>query len=153
MLELLNIAAKVAPNRFFRSHPGASGTGKDLLQPSCTKTVHAKTNNSLLWIVHQFGEPAWKRIVRPWERRIHRRARNEGGHCWNANGGTLFLDEIGEISLMIQPKLLRFLQTGEYRRVGGNKNFKSDVRVISATNKNLHDEIGIGNSVRIFYTG
>jgi DNA-binding NtrC family response regulator len=61
-----------------------------------------------------------------------------------ANGGTLFLDEIGEISLMIQPKLLRFLQTGEYRRVGGNKNFKSDVRVISATNKILRDEISIG---------
>jgi two-component system response regulator AtoC len=56
----------------------------------------------------------------------------------------LFLDEIGEISLMIQPKLLRFLQTGEYRRVGGNKNLKSDVRIISATNKNLQDEIAGG---------
>jgi DNA-binding NtrC family response regulator len=61
-----------------------------------------------------------------------------------ANDGTLFLDEIGEISMMIQPKLLRFLQTGEYRRVGGNKNLRSDVRIISATNKDLLQEVGAG---------
>ncbi len=61
-----------------------------------------------------------------------------------ADGGTLFLDKIGEISIMIQPKLLRFLQTGEYRRVGGNKNLKSDVRVISATNKDLLQEVAAG---------
>lgn len=61
-----------------------------------------------------------------------------------ANGGTLFLDEIGEISTVFQPKLLRFIQLGEYRRVGGNKNLKSDVRLISATNKNLFDEVTAG---------
>jgi DNA-binding NtrC family response regulator len=61
-----------------------------------------------------------------------------------ANGGTLFLDEVGEISLMMQPKLLRFLQTGEYRRVGGNKNFHADVRIISATNKDLRTEVAAG---------
>jgi DNA-binding NtrC family response regulator len=57
-----------------------------------------------------------------------------------AEGGTLFLDEIAEMPLAIQPKLLRFLQTGEFRRVGGNKNLKSDVRIISATNKDLRLE-------------
>lgn len=61
-----------------------------------------------------------------------------------ANGGTLFLDEIGEISPVFQPKLLRFIQLGEYRRVGGNKTLKSDVRIISATNKNLFDEVKEG---------
>jgi DNA-binding NtrC family response regulator len=61
-----------------------------------------------------------------------------------ANGGTLFLDEVGEISLMVQPKLLRFLQTGEYRRVGGNKNLNSDARIISATNKDLLQEVAAG---------
>jgi DNA-binding NtrC family response regulator len=61
-----------------------------------------------------------------------------------ANGGTLFLDEVGEISLMVKPKLLRILQTGEYRRVGGNKNMKSDVRLISATNKDLRQEVAGG---------
>ncbi|MBU0561812.1 MAG: sigma-54 dependent transcriptional regulator [Bacteroidetes bacterium] len=57
-----------------------------------------------------------------------------------ANGGTLFLDEIGELSLTLQPKLLRFLEKGEYRRVGGVSNLKSDVRIIGATNKNLLEE-------------
>ncbi len=57
-----------------------------------------------------------------------------------ANGGSLFLDEIGELSLTLQPKLLRFLENGEFRRVGGVSNLSSDVRVIGATNKNLMQE-------------
>src|SRR3990170_359879 len=57
-----------------------------------------------------------------------------------ANGGTLFLDEIGELSLSLQPKLLRFLENGEYRRIGGVANLNSNVRVIGATNKNLLEE-------------
>ena len=57
-----------------------------------------------------------------------------------ANGGTLFLDEIGELSLSLQPKLLRFLEKGEFRRVGGVVNLSSDVRIIGATNKNLMEE-------------
>jgi DNA-binding NtrC family response regulator len=57
-----------------------------------------------------------------------------------ADGGTLFLDEIGEMSLTLQPKLLRFLENGEYRRVGGVVTLKSNVRVIGATNKNLIEE-------------
>jgi len=57
-----------------------------------------------------------------------------------ANGGTLFLDEIGELSLTLQPKLLRFLENGEFRRIGGVVNLKSNVRVIGATNKNLMEE-------------
>jgi DNA-binding NtrC family response regulator len=57
-----------------------------------------------------------------------------------ANGGTLFLDEIGEMSLTIQPKLLRFLENGEYRRVGGLTTHNSNVRVIGASNRNLLEE-------------
>ena len=57
-----------------------------------------------------------------------------------AHGGTLFLDEIGELSLTLQPKLLRFLENGEYRRIGGVTNLTSNVRVIGATNKNLIEE-------------
>lgn len=57
-----------------------------------------------------------------------------------ANGGTLFLDEIGELSLTLQPKLLRFLENGEFRRIGGVTNLSSSVRVIGATNKNLMEE-------------
>lgn len=61
-----------------------------------------------------------------------------------ANGGTLFLDEIGDISMHIQPKLLRFLETGNFRRVGGTSELHVDVRVISATNKNLLEEVRNG---------
>jgi PAS domain S-box-containing protein len=61
-----------------------------------------------------------------------------------ADGGTLFLDEIGEIPLAIQVKLLRFLQEGESRKVGDTKVQKFDVRVISATNRNLEEAIQDG---------
>lgn len=57
-----------------------------------------------------------------------------------AHGGSLFLDEIGELSLTLQPKLLRFLENGEFRRIGGIANLTSNVRVIGATNKNLMEE-------------
>jgi len=58
-----------------------------------------------------------------------------------ADGGTLFLDEVGEIPLPVQVKLLRFLQEGESRRVGDTKVRKFDVRIISATNRNLEKAI------------
>ena len=61
-----------------------------------------------------------------------------------ADGGTVFLDEIGELPLDVQPKLLRVLETREFRRVGGNKTVKSDVRVIAATKRNLQREVAGG---------
>jgi DNA-binding NtrC family response regulator len=60
------------------------------------------------------------------------------GKFQEAHGGTLFLDEIGELKLDIQVKLLRALQEGEIDRVGGSKPIKVDVRIISATNKDLY---------------
>jgi transcriptional regulator with PAS, ATPase and Fis domain len=54
-----------------------------------------------------------------------------------ADGGTLFLDEIGEMSLTLQPKLLRFLENGEFRRIGGVTTLSSNIRIIAATNRNL----------------
>ncbi|MBI3814242.1 MAG: sigma-54-dependent Fis family transcriptional regulator [Nitrospinae bacterium] len=61
-----------------------------------------------------------------------------------ADGGTFFLDEVSEAPLSIQAKLLRVLQEKEFKRVGGVKNIKVDVRVIAATNKNLHELIAEG---------
>jgi len=62
-----------------------------------------------------------------------------------AAGGTVFLDEIGEISMAMQVKLLRAIQEKEIRRVGGKVNIPIDVRIISATNKGLEQEIKKGN--------
>ena len=62
-----------------------------------------------------------------------------------ADGGTLFLDEIGEISASFQAKLLRILQEGEMERVGGTDTLKVDVRIVTATNRNLEDEVRKGN--------
>jgi two-component system nitrogen regulation response regulator NtrX len=62
-----------------------------------------------------------------------------------ADGGTLFLDEIGDMSMDAQAKVLRALQTGEVMRVGGEKTFTVDVRVLAATNKDLEEEVKAGN--------
>lgn len=58
-----------------------------------------------------------------------------------ADGGTLFLDEVGEIPLNLQAKLLRVLETGEFRRVGGTHTLTANVRLLSATNRRLMDEV------------
>ena len=62
-----------------------------------------------------------------------------------ADNGTLFLDEIGDMSLQTQAKVLRIIETQEFQRVGGNRNLKVDVRIISATNKDLAEEVKKGN--------
>src|SRR5207244_14803 len=61
-----------------------------------------------------------------------------------AHGGTLFLDEIGELSLELQPKLLRALEQRKVRRVGGAQDLPFDIRVIAATNRDLEAEVGRG---------
>ena len=70
--------------------------------------------------------------------------RDRKGRFELADGGTIFLDEIGEIPGTMQVKLLRVLQEGIFQRVGGEENIKVDVRIISATNKNLAKEIAAG---------
>ena len=61
------------------------------------------------------------------------------------DGGTLFLDEIGEMSAYLQAKLLRFLNDGSFRRVGGEREIKVDVRVVSATHRDLEDMVAAGS--------
>jgi two-component system nitrogen regulation response regulator NtrX len=63
------------------------------------------------------------------------------GKFEQADGGTLFLDEVGDMSLQTQAKVLRVIETQEFQRVGGNRNIKVDVRIISATNKDLAEEV------------
>ena len=67
------------------------------------------------------------------------------GKFEQADNGTLFLDEIGDMSLQTQAKVLRVIETQEFQRVGGNKNIKVDARIISATNKDLSEEVKKSN--------
>ncbi len=62
-----------------------------------------------------------------------------------ADGGTIFLDEIGEMPLELQGKLLRIIQDGEFERLGSPRTLKTDVRIIAATNRNLAEEVRMGN--------
>ncbi len=67
--------------------------------------------------------------------------KDRAGRFQLADGGTLFLDEIGEVPLDLQSKLLRVLQEGTYERIGDEKTFKTDVRIVAATNRNLKEEV------------
>lgn len=70
--------------------------------------------------------------------------RRKDGLVEVAEGGTVFLDEIGEVSPTIQAKLLRILETGTYRRLGGTKDLRADVRFVAATNRDLSDMVKVG---------
>ncbi len=70
--------------------------------------------------------------------------RDKAGAIENAHEGSLFLDEIGDMPLLIQAKLLRTLETGKLRRLGGHDEITVDVRIIAATHKNLQDEVAEG---------
>ena len=71
-------------------------------------------------------------------------AEDRRGKFEEADGGTLFLDEVGDMSARTQAKVLRALQEGRFTRVGGSRPIASDARVLSATNKNLSEQIGRG---------
>ncbi len=70
---------------------------------------------------------------------------NQKGYIQSADKGTLFLDEVAELPFSVQAKLLRFLESSECQKVGSSQTEKADVRIIAATNRNLHDEISKGN--------
>lgn len=124
---------------------GESGTGKELvakaihqLSPRAQKplvTVHCAALSPTLLESELFGHERGS-FTGAHERRI--------GRFEEANGGTLFLDEIGEIDPSTQVKLLRFLGERTFERVGSNKTITSDVRVITATNKNLQEMVRAG---------
>jgi DNA-binding NtrC family response regulator len=140
--EVLSIAAKVAPTDSTVLIQGASGTGKELIASFLHKNSLRKEKPFVALNCASIPENLIESELFGHEKGAFTDAiAMKQGIVEIANGGTLFLDEIGEISLMVQPKLLRFLQTGEYRRVGGTKTLKADVRVLSATNKDLRQEV------------
>ncbi len=143
-LEVIKLCTKVAPTDSAVLVQGPSGTGKELIANFLHKNSLRNNQPFVALNCATIPETLIESEMFGHERGAFTDAvATKQGLVEISNGGTLFLDEIGEISLMMQPKLLRFLQTGEYRRVGGNKNLHADVRIISATNKDLRSEVAV----------
>jgi len=140
--DVVNKAIKLASSEAFVLIQGASGTGKELFarlihQHSARKdqpfiAVNCAAMPDQLLESELFGHEKGS---------FTSAVKTKQGLVEVADGGTLFLDEVGDISISTQPKLLRFLETGEFRRVGGTSSRLVDVRVVSATNKNLQEEV------------
>lgn len=138
ILEILEFAGKVANSKLKVLITGESGTGKELL----ARYIHFKSERrdkpfvpvqcsllpETLFESELFGHKKGS---------FTGAIEDKEGLFEYANGGTLFLDEIGDITLNVQGKLLRFLQEQELRKVGDLKTKILDVKIISATNKNL----------------
>ena len=153
LLHLLNQAVSVAPTRCPVLIEGETGCGKELLaravhdiSPRCRGPFEVIDCGSIpkeLIESELFGH----------ERGAFTGAvRDRRGLFEMAHGGTLFLDELGELPLSCQTRLLRVLQEGCFRRVGGETTVRVDVRVVAATNRNLWDMVEAGRFRRdLFY--
>ena len=138
MLHILKMADKIAQTSAPVLILGESGTGKEVL----AKRIHSKSNRNkkrLLAINCGAIPPAlMESELFGYEKGAFTGAwRNTPGLFEEVDDGTLFLDEIGDLDLQLQVKLLRVLQEGKLRRVGGRKDIDCHVRIIAATNKDL----------------
>lgn len=142
---ILTMVDKIAPTDATVLIQGESGTGKELI----ARRLHFRSLRAERpYVVVNCG--ALQESLLESELFGHEKGSFTGavtqkmGLVETADGGTLFLDEIGELSAGIQAKLLRFLQDGEFYRIGGKKSLKVNLRVISATNRDLEQEVKAG---------
>ncbi|HEX8951381.1 MAG TPA: sigma-54 dependent transcriptional regulator [Polyangia bacterium] len=146
MQQVFDAVLQVAPSRASVLINGESGTGKELIAAA----IHEHSPRAKKPFVKLHCAALAESLLES-ELFGHERGSFTGavgrreGRFEQADGGTLFLDEIGEISPSIQVKLLRFLQEHEFERVGGNQTIKVDVRVITATNRNLLQRVKEGH--------
>jgi two-component system response regulator AtoC len=142
---VLEISAKVAPTESTVLIQGASGTGKELVANFIYQHSERKGEPFVALNCASIPDTLIESELFGHEKGAFTDARTmKQGIVELANKGTLFLDEIGDISPIIQPKILRFIQTGEFRRVGGNTTLHADCRILSATNKNLKEQVREG---------
>lgn len=138
--------AQVAPTEASVLIRGESGTGKELV----ARAIHQQSRHAGREMVvvncAALPEPLAESELFGHERGAFTGAvALKKGKFEFADQSTLFLDEIGDLDLIIQAKLLRFLQDGSYQRVGGQQNLRSRIRLISATNKELQSVIAAGS--------
>lgn len=143
MQHAINMAKLVAKNDSTVLIRGESGTGKELF----ARSIHMESprQEKIFFPVNCAALPdaLLESELFGYEEGAFTGAKKGGksGLFEYANGGTIFLDEIGELSISLQAKLLRVLQEGKIRRVGGNREIKVDVRIITATHRNLEEMI------------
>jgi DNA-binding NtrC family response regulator len=145
MRKVVQLLEKVAPTDATVLVRGASGTGKELV----ARALHANSAHSDRPLV-TINCAALTESLLESELFGHEKGSFTGavqakpGLVEVAEGGTLFIDEIGEMAPGLQAKLLRVLEDGHYRRVGGTREQRADVRVVAATNRQLEDELKAG---------
>ena len=135
---MLALVARVAPSQATVLLLGESGTGKELV----AQAIHAASPRAQRALVavdcSSLPENLFESELFGHERGAFTGASTaRGGLIEAASGGTLFLDEVGDIPLSMQVKLLRLLETGTYRRVGSTELRRADIRVVSATHRDL----------------
>lgn len=143
---VLNLANKAAQSDSNVLIEGETGTGKELFAEYIHKQSNRKDKPFVVINCASLPDQLIESELFGHEKGAFTDAKfTKQGLVEIAHGGTLFLDEIGELSLTLQPKLLRFLENGEYRRIGGVTNLTSNVRVIGASNRNLLEEADAKN--------
>ncbi|MFV1951357.1 MAG: sigma-54-dependent transcriptional regulator [Nitrospinota bacterium] len=145
MMKVYDLIRKVADSKSAILISGESGTGKELV----ARAIHYNSNRRDMPFVSvncgAMPENLLESELFGHEKGAFTDAyRDKKGLFEIANGGTFFLDEIGESPLSIQVKLLRVLQEMEFKKVGGTKDIKVDVRIIAAANKNLQEAVAKG---------
>lgn len=145
MREIYKMIRQIANSKSTVLIMGESGTGKELI----SRAIHYNSNRKNFPFITINCAAIPETLIES-ELFGHEKGaftdaiRTKKGLFEEADGGTLFLDEIGELSLTTQAKILRFLEEKEFNRVGGSKMIKVDVRLITATNKDLSQLIKKG---------
>lgn len=141
-IEIINLCKNISKTPLNVLLKGESGTGKELF----AKAIHYESGRKGKFIpinCSAIPRELFESEIFGYEAGAFTGAKTEGknGKFEEAEGGTIFLDEIADLPLDLQPKLLRVLEDGVVTRIGGNKPKKIDVRIISATNKNIRELI------------
>ncbi len=145
MNEVMSKVSRAAPSKTTILIRGESGTGKELI----AKAIHSASTRSekpfITVNVASLSENLFESELFGHEKGSFTGAINQRiGKFEEAAGGTLFIDEVGDIPLSIQVKLLRLIQFGEIQRIGSNEIINADVRIISATHRNIEQMISDG---------
>ncbi len=146
MQELFKLIPRVANSNSAVLISGESGTGKELVASALHNLSPRKNKNYVTINCATFPEGLLEsEMFGHMKGSFTGAVFSKSGLFEVADGGTFFLDEIGEMPLSLQSKLLRVLENGTFRRVGGTSDIKVDVRILSATNKNITDAVAAGS--------